>query len=162
MAMNSKLMVKGRSGRYREARITEICEVAATYKAREAQGAHMSAPAATRIFFRQQLAFREAEAFGVAFLDNRHRLLAFEILFTGTIDGASVHPREIVKRALEWNAAAVIFAHNHPSGVAEPSQADELITRRLRDALGVIDVRVLDHIIIGVEKEVSFAERGLL
>ena len=106
--------------------------------------------------------FREAEAFGCLFLDNRHRLIAFEILFHGTVDGASVHPREVVKRALEHNSAAVIFAHNHPSGVAEPSQADELITRRLRDALALVDIRVLDHVIVGLERCVSFAERGLL
>ena len=97
------------------------------------------------------------------FLDNRHRVIAFEELFTGTIDGTSVHPREVVRTALFHNAAAVILAHNHPSGVAEPSQADEQITRRLKDALALVDVRTLDHIIIGDgDSSVSFAERGLL
>jgi DNA repair protein RadC len=95
-------------------------------------------------------------------LDNRHRLIASDILFAGTIDGSSVHPREVVKCALRHNAAAVIFSHNHPSGVAEASQADELITLRLRDALGLVDIRVLDHLIVGAGHAVSFAERGLL
>ena len=89
-------------------------------------------------------------------------MIAFEELFTGTIDGASVYPREVVKQTLRYNAAAVIFAHNHPSGVAEPSQADRHITRRLTEALALIDVRVLDHFVIGDEEAVSFAERGLL
>jgi DNA repair protein RadC len=95
-------------------------------------------------------------------LDVRHRLIAFEELFRGTVDGASVHRREVVKQALARNAAAVILAHNHPAGVAEPSEADELITHRLRDALALVDVRVLDHIIVGDGRCMSFAERGLL
>jgi len=89
-------------------------------------------------------------------------VLGFEELFFGTIDGASVHPRVVVQRALELNSAAVIFAHNHPSGVAEPSRADEVLTRRLKEALALVDVRVLDHIVVGCEGTVSFAERGLL
>ena len=96
------------------------------------------------------------------FLDSRHRVLAFEELFRGTIDGASVHPREVVRRALQHNAAAVIFSHNHPSGVAEPSQADQRITLRLREALGLVDVRVLDHLIVGDGDCCSLAQRGLL
>jgi DNA repair protein RadC len=95
-------------------------------------------------------------------LDTRHWLIAFEEMFRGTIDGASVHPREVVRQTLARNSAAVIFAHNHPSGVAEPSQADELITQRLRDALALVDVRVLDHLIIGGDRCMSFAERGLI
>jgi DNA repair protein RadC len=94
-------------------------------------------------------------------MDNRHRMIAFEELFNGTIDGASVHPREVVKRCLHHNAAAVIFAHNHPSGVPEPSQSDERITQKLKEALHLIDVRVLDHFVVG-DAVVSFAERGLL
>jgi DNA repair protein RadC len=105
---------------------------------------------------------QEREVFSVLFLDNRHQLIAAEEMFQGTIDGASVHPREVVKRALQQNAAAVILAHNHPSGVAEPSQADELITARIRDALALVDIRVLDHLIVGGATVVSFAERGLL
>lgn len=102
------------------------------------------------------------EVFGCLFLDNRHRVLAFEELFRGTIDGASVHPREVVRRCLRHNAAAVIFAHNHPSGVAEPSAADRAITLRLRDALALVDVRVLDHFVIGDGSPVSLAQRGWL
>ena len=95
-------------------------------------------------------------------LDNRHRLIAFDELFRGTIDGASVHPREVVKQALARNAAAVILAHNHPSGVAEPSQADELITHRLKEALALVDIRLLDHVIVGDGSCLSFAEKGLI
>ncbi len=102
------------------------------------------------------------EVFACLFLDNRHRVIAGEELFRGTIDGASVHPREVVRRALAHNAAAVILAHNHPSGVAEPSAADVAITRRLRDALALVDVRVLDHLIVGEAAPVSLAERGLV
>jgi len=102
------------------------------------------------------------EVFAVLFLDNRHRVLAFEELFRGTIDGASVHPREVVRRALHYNAAALILAHNHPSGVSEPSSADRRITERLQAALALIDVRVLDHIVVGHGEFTSFAERGLL
>ena len=102
------------------------------------------------------------EVFAVLFLDNRHRVLAYEELFRGTIDGASVHPREVVRHALQHNAAAVILSHNHPSGVAEPSQADQHITERLRSALQLIDVRVLDHIVIGDGEHCSLAARGLL
>ncbi len=102
------------------------------------------------------------EVFACLFLDTRHRVICYEELFHGTIDGASVHPREVVRRALQHNAAALIFAHNHPSGIAEPSDADRRITTRLRDALGLIDVRVLDHFVIGDGEPVSFAERGLL
>lgn len=108
-----------------------------------------------------QLGALAYEVFGCLFLDNRNRLICIEYLFRGTIDGASVHPREVVKAALQHNAAGIILFHNHPSGVAEPSQADEFITRRLKKALGLIDVRVLDHLIIG-EQTYSFAEAGLL
>ncbi|MBC8028281.1 MAG: DNA repair protein RadC [Steroidobacteraceae bacterium] len=125
-------------------------------------GPAMNAPAATRQFLTAQLRDRPYEVFCCLHLDNRHRLIHFEELFRGTIDGASVHPREIVRQALQYNAAALIFAHNHPSGVAEASQADELITRRLRDALALVDIRVLDHLIVGDNTCLSFAERGLL
>jgi DNA repair protein RadC len=125
-------------------------------------GQALSAPSATRQYLTTLLAPEERELFLMLALDNRHRLIASEILFAGTIDGASVHPREVVKCALKHNAAAVIFSHNHPSGVAEPSQADELITRRLRDALALVDIRVLDHLIVGSDNTCSFAERGLL
>jgi len=125
-------------------------------------GPAMESPAATRTFLIAQLRDRPYETFCVLFLDNRHRLIAFDELFRGTIDGASVHPREVVRQALRRNAAAVILAHNHPSGVAEPSQADELITLRLRDALALVDIRVLDHLIVGDTRCISLAERGVL
>jgi len=101
------------------------------------------------------------EVFACLFLDNKHRVIEYEELFRGTIDGASVHPREVVRRVLHHNAAAIVLAHNHPSGVAEPSQSDNLITEKLKQALQMIDVRVLDHFIIG-DEIVSFAERGLI
>ena len=125
-------------------------------------GPALESPERARAFLLAQLRDRPYEVFCCLHLDTRHRLIAFEELFRGTIDGASVHPREVVRQALARNSAAVILAHNHPSGVAEPSQADELITQRLRDALGLVDVRVLDHLIVGGDRCMSFAERGLL
>jgi DNA repair protein RadC len=125
-------------------------------------GPALDSPEIARSFLLAQLRDRPYEVFCCLYLDSRHRLIAFEELFRGTIDGASVHPREVVKSALARNAAAVILAHNHPSGVAEPSQADELITQRLRDALALVDIRVLDHLVIGDGRCMSFAERGLL
>jgi DNA repair protein RadC len=125
-------------------------------------GPALTAPDATRAFLLAQLRDRPYEVFCCLHLDNRHRLIAFEEMFRGTIDGASVHPREVVRQTLAHNSAAVILAHNHPSGVAEPSQADELITQRLKDALALVDVRVLDHVIVGDGRCLSFAEHGLL
>ena len=161
---SSNLYIRDEDGNYRTASPTEVID-----RARSAIGQRfrtgspvLSAPAKTREFLRLQLATREHEVFAALFLDNRHRLIEYVELFRGTIDGASVHPREVLKEALARNAAAVIFAHNHPSGVAEPSQADELITRRLRDALALVDIRVLDHIIIGDTGCASLAERGLI
>jgi DNA repair protein RadC len=132
-------------------------------EAQLARGDVLTEPSATRRYLIARLRGYSYEVFGCLFLDNRHRIILFEELFRGTIDGANVHPREVVKSALLCNAAAVILAHNHPSGVAEPSYADERITLRLRDALALIDIRVLDHIIVGDgESTVSLAERGLL
>jgi len=125
-------------------------------------GSVLCDPRATREFMRMQLRDLPHEVFCCLYLDNRQRVIAFKELFRGTIDGANVHPREVVKEALMRNASAVILAHNHPSGIAEPSQADELITRRLKDALGLVDIRVLDHLIIGDGVCESFADRGLL
>jgi DNA repair protein RadC len=122
----------------------------------------LSAPDFTRRFLLAQLRDRPYEVFCALFLDNRHRLIAFEELFRGTIDGASVHPREVVRQALLHNAASVIIAHNHPSGVADPSQADEGVTRRVRQALALVDVRLLDHLIVGDGQCYSFSEHGLL
>lgn len=126
------------------------------------RGEAITDPAMTRRFLKYKLGRYRREVFACMFLDNQHRLIIYEELFFGTIDGASVHPREVVRRALETNAAAVIFAHNHPSGIAEPSQADQRITDRLKSSLMLIDVRVLDHMIVGEGEVMSFAERGLL
>ncbi len=122
----------------------------------------LSSPDDTRRYLSSRLRDYSQEVFACLFLDSRHRIIRFEELFYGTIDGATVHPREVVKRALSYNAAALIFAHNHPSGVAEPSRADRQLTQRLVDALGLVDVRVLDHLVIGDGETLSFAERGFL
>jgi len=125
-------------------------------------GPALGSPRATSDFLTAKLRDLEHEVFCCLYLDKRHRLIRFEELFRGTIDGASVHPREIVKLALQCNSAAVIVAHNHPSGVAEPSRADELITLRVKEALALVDIRLLDHIIVGDGASVSLAERGVL
>jgi len=122
----------------------------------------LASPTATRDWFRLRLALAQREQFACAFLDAQHRVIEFEVLFAGTLTQTSVYPREVVKAALKHNAAAVIFAHNHPSGFAEPSQADQLLTETLRRALALVDVKVLDHIIVGRAVVMSFAERGLL
>lgn len=113
-------------------------------------------------FCQLQIATKLDEHFGCMFLDNQHRLISYETMFTGTIDGAAVYPRVVVRRALEMNAAAVIFTHNHPSGLPKPSEADITITKRLKDSLALIDIRVLDHIIVGCEGTVSMSEQGLI
>lgn len=125
-------------------------------------GSALANPRATREFVRMRLRDLPYEVFCCVYLDNRHRVIGFEELFRGTIDGASVHPREVLRHALARNAAAIILVHNHPSGLAEPSQADELITRRLKEALSLVDIRVLDHLVVGDAVCESFAERGLL
>ena len=123
---------------------------------------NFTSPEHVRDYLQASLRDRQAEVFCVLFLDNRHRLICFEECFNGTIDGASVHPREIVRKAIHHNAAAVILAHNHPSGIAEPSQADIALTARLKESLGLVDVRVLDHFIVGDGLPISFSERGLM
>ncbi len=125
-------------------------------------GASIRSPADTQSFLHAKLRHLPHEMFCCLYLDNRHRVLRFDPLFRGTIDGTSVYPREVVKEALAINAAAVILAHNHPSGVAEPSQADERITQRLKSALDLVDIRLLDHLIIGQAQTTSLASRGLL
>ncbi|HLT89410.1 MAG TPA: DNA repair protein RadC [Woeseiaceae bacterium] len=125
-------------------------------------GQPIRSPADTEAFLMARLRGLPHELFCCLYLDNRHRVIAFEELFRGTIDGTSVYPREVVKQSLAVNAAAVILAHNHPSGVAEPSQADERITRRLKAALELVDIRLLDHLIIGDAASTSLAARGLL
>ena len=161
--MSNQLFTTDASGATHPATADEILEAARTILARRVRrGAAISNPRHTREYLRLHLAPRDHEVFAILFLDNRHRVIEFVPLFRGTIDGASVYPREVVKEALARNAAAVILAHNHPSGVAEPSQADELITTRIRDALALVDVRVLDHLVVTGNDIVSFAERGLL
>lgn len=125
-------------------------------------GSALTSPGAVRDYLRLMLAGKEHEMFVVVFLDAQHRVIDAEELFRGTLTQTLVYPREVVKASLRWNAAAVILAHNHPSGVAQPSQADELLTRNLKDALALVDVKVLDHFIIAGNAGISFAERGLL
>lgn len=126
------------------------------------RGELMESPQAVRHYLIAQMRHHQQEVFACLFLDNKHRIIRFESMFYGTIDAASVYPREVVKKALSLNAAAVILSHNHPSGVAEPSLADKQITKRLIDALGLVDIRVLDHMIVGDPDVLSFAEQGLL
>ncbi|MGK0500505.1 MAG: DNA repair protein RadC, partial [Oceanicoccus sp.] len=126
------------------------------------RGDGLTSPQATRQYLLSCLRDKKQEQFACLFLDSQHRVIRFETLFYGTIDAACVYPREVVSRCLELQAAAVIFAHNHPSGVAEPSQADRRITERLVQALGLLDIRVLDHFVVGDGEVVSFAERGWL
>lgn len=150
-------------GPARFARLQAALELARRHYQEQMQtGCALANPRATREFLRMRLRDLAHEVFCCVYLDNRNRVTGFEELFRGTLDGASVHPREVVKQALARNAAAVILAHNHPSGVAEPSQADEIITHRLKEALGLVDIRVLDHIVVGDGTCESFAERGLL
>jgi DNA repair protein RadC len=150
-------------GRAKFAQLQAVVEMSRRYLLEEAKDHDLlTSPDAARDYLKLRLAGYPHEVFACLFLDNRHRLIEYEELFRGTIDGASVHPREVVRRALRANAAAVIFAHNHPSGVSEPSQSDLRITQRLKDALSLVEVRVLDHVIIGDGQGTSLAERGLI
>jgi len=143
------------------AQLSAVLEIAKRYQFNKAEtGAFLESPDAVKSLVALEMRDLEHEIFACLFLDNRHRLISYEALFRGTIDSASVYPREVVKAALACNAAAVVLAHNHPSGVAEPSRADIDITARLTKALNLIDVRVLDHIIVGGNYQVSLAERG--
>jgi DNA repair protein RadC len=150
-------------GKAKFAQLQAVLELSRRYLFDEIAGRDvLTSPEATRQYLKARLRAYPHEVFACLFLDNRHRVIEYRELFRGTIDGASVHPREVVREAMRWNAAAVIFAHNHPSGVAEPSQADLRITQRLREALDLVEVRVLDHIVVGEGGGTSFAERGLL
>jgi len=150
-------------GRAKYAQMQAVLEMSRRYLHEEIAGRDvLTSPEATRNYLKARLRGFQHEVFACLFLDNRHRVIEYRELFRGTIDGASVHPREVVREAMRANAAAVIFAHNHPSGVAEPSQADLRITQTLREALDLVDVRVLDHIVVGEGGGTSFAERGLL
>ena len=122
----------------------------------------LNSPQAVRDYLRLSISDKEHEVFCIAYLDAQNRVIAFEEMFRGTLTQTSVYPREVVKRSLHHNCAAVIFAHNHPSGVAEPSRSDEALTQALKQALALVDVKVLDHFVIGAGAAMSFAERGLL
>ncbi|MGC1550892.1 MAG: DNA repair protein RadC [Rhodanobacter sp.] len=150
-------------GPAKRARIAAALELARRSLAEQlAERPSLANPRDSGEYLRARLRHLPYEVFGCLYLDNRHRVLAFEELFRGTVDGASVHPREVVRACLAHNACAVIFAHNHPSGVAEPSAADQAITRELRNALQLVGVRVLDHLVIGAGEPVSMAARGLI
>jgi DNA repair protein RadC len=150
-------------GPAKRARLVAALELARRCLGEELVGrTALTSPRDSAAFLKAQLAHKPYEVFACLFLDNRHRVLAFEELFRGTLDGASVHPREVVRASLKHNAAAVILAHNHPSGVAEPSAADRNITRQLRDALQLVGVRVLDHLVVGAGEPTSMAARGLI
>ncbi|HSH84624.1 MAG TPA: DNA repair protein RadC [Guyparkeria sp.] len=155
--------VQGRGlGDAKFCQLQAVLELARRHFAEELRvGPDISNPAAVFRFLQAELIAETQEVFGVLYLDNRHRVLTFERLFFGTIDQAAVHPREVIRAVIRHNAAAVILAHNHPSGVAEPSAADRRLTERLREALNLIDVRLLDHVVVG-RPCVSMAERGLL
>lgn len=155
--------VKGLGGSAKRAELLAVLELARRALVAElAQRTVFDSPQAVRDYLRLQLAELAHEVFAVLFLDAQHRLLCFDEMFRGTLTQTSVYPREVLKRALGLNAAAVILAHNHPSGVAEPSRADEFLTQQLKTALALIDVRVLDHFVVARGGLVSFAERGLL
>jgi DNA repair protein RadC len=150
-------------GPAKRAELLAVLEVARRAMAGElATTPVFDAPARVKDYVRLQLAHLPYEVFAVMFLDSQHRLLEFDEMFRGTLTQTSVYPREVVKRALQVNAGSVILAHNHPSGQAEPSRADEFLTQRLKSALQLVDVSVLDHLVIGATEVVSFAERGLL
>lgn len=145
------------------AQLQAILEMAHRHLAERMQnGVEITSPDVTREFLSVTMRAYQQEVFACLYLDSQHRLIHFYTHFFGTVDGASVYPRELVKTALKHNAAAVILAHNHPSGVAEPSRADQTITRRIQSALELVDVRVLDHMIVGDGEVISFAERGLI
>ncbi|WP_428773719.1 RadC family protein [Vibrio sp.] len=150
-------------GQAKYVQLQAVLEMTRRYLSETLQrGDALTSPEHTKLYLSGMLRDRQREAFYLLFLDNQHRVIEDEVLFEGTLDAASVYPREVVKRALHYNAAALILAHNHPSGVAEPSQADRRITRRLVDALALVDIRILDHFVVGDGEVVSFAERGWL
>ena len=150
-------------GPAKRAELQAVLEIARrTFVARMSAAPVFDAPQTVKDYLQLQLGSKQHEVFAVLFVDSQHRLIAFEEMFRGTLAQASVYPREVVKRALTFNAAAVVLAHNHPSGVAEPSRADEVLTQTLKSALALVDVRVLDHFVVSPGAVVSFAERGLL
>lgn len=160
---DSILLVRDDAGRYVPATPEQILDAARrAIDLKMKRGAAFTSPDIVKNFLQAKLAGFEHEMFAALFLDNRHRLIEYVELFRGTIDAASVYPREVVKEALRLNAAAVIFSHNHPSGHPEPSEADKALTRRLKQALELVDVRTLDHVIVAGHTSASLAEFGLL
>lgn len=157
------LLVRDVDGQYRPAHADEVlCHARRLLANRVRRGATMSSPQAVKDHLRLELGALEHEVFCVLFLDAQHRIIALKQLFRGTVSQTSVYPREVVKEALSVNAAAVILAHNHPSGSVEPSRADEFLTQTLKTALALVDVRVLDHLVVAGADVCSFAERGLV
>lgn len=156
------LFVRETARRTRPANRDEILAALGGIDYRAAVGATLDSPSTSTRFLTERCARLPYEVFGVVYVDNRNRVIAVDELFQGTIDGAAVHPREVVRAALMYGAAAVILFHNHPSGTPEPSQADELITMRLREALALVEIRTLDHLIIGGTRCTSLAERGII
>lgn len=155
------LFVRSRRRRYQPASAEQILGAAReVVDQRTQRGVSFIDPAVSCTFFLDRLSGYDREVFAAAFLDGRHRLIDYRELFFGTIDGAEVHPREVVKRALLHNASAVIVAHNHPSGMVEPSAADRAVTARLKQALSLVDVRLLDHIIVGGQQTLTMAAKG--
>lgn len=162
-SFDTSLMVRDSQGRYLLATADQILEAARQAIEHKMQrGASFSSPAAVKEYLCAKLGGFEHEVFAVLFLDTQHRLIEYAEMFHGTIDSASVYPREVVEETLRLNAAAVIISHNHPSGNPEPSAADKAMTAQLRQALALVDVRTLDHIIVAGSRTTSFAERGLL
>lgn len=163
MQSNQALFVRCMKRRYELAKPEEILVAAQQIvDARMQRGASFTDPAAACDFFRDKLAGQEREVFAVVLLDTRHRLIDYVELFFGTIDGAEVHPREVARCALRLNAAAVIVAHNHPSGEVTPSNADRAVTARLKQALTLLDIRLLDHVIVGGRESLSMAKLGMV
>lgn len=161
MQCNSSLYVRCRTRRYAQATSEQILEAARQIvDARTQRGMPFTDPNAACDFFRDKLSGRDREVFAAIMLDTRHRLIEYVELFFGTIDGAEVHPREVAKEALRLNAAAVIVAHNHPSGEVTPSAADLAVTTRLKKALALVDIRLLDHVVVGGSETVSLAALG--
>jgi DNA repair protein RadC len=148
--------------RYRAATTSEVLDAAAEIVVDRDRGILIRAPRDAEDLCRALCGGYEHERFAAVWLDTRHRVIQAEVLFRGTIDGATVYPREVVKRALELNAAAVIVTHQHPSGISEPSEADRAITTRLSKALALVEVRMLDHVVLGADGVVSLAQRGWL
>ncbi|MBF9265532.1 RadC family protein [Paracidovorax cattleyae] len=163
LAIDSSLLVRDAQGRYLLATADQILAAAREVIGQKMpRGTVFTSPAMVKDYLRTKLAGFEHEVFAVLFLDSQHGLIEYVEMFRGTIDATAVYPREVVKAALRLNAAAVIFSHNHPSGNPEPSRADELLTQRLKEALTLVGVRTLDHVVVGGEATASFAERGLL